>query len=268
MIPTENVYFVHISDTHIGSTTGYSRHGHLALPHAQRIVDIINKLPVQPDFVVHTGDVVSNPSPEAYARAAKTLSRIQVPIYYVNGNHDTAVSIKQHMTMGPKQDLLPNPDKLTYAFEVKGYRFLVLDGKGPEEIQPHGILSADQMEIVQREAQTEGPPLTIFVHFPALPMNSTWMDTNMPLLNGTEFHEALLPARERLRGVFYGHVHHSLQTVRDGIVYTAVRSTFSQFTAWPHEELVQSDFYERPGYNFVHLLPEQTIVHQHTFGLT
>ncbi len=232
------------------------------------MVDIINTLPMQPDFVVHTGDVVSNPSPEAYALAAKTLGRIQVPVYYVNGNHDTAVDIKQHMRMGPKQDLLPDSNVLTYAFEIKGHRFLTLDGKGPDEIQPHGILSAEQLEIVQREAQPEGPPLTVFVHFPTLPLNSNWMDANMPLLNGEAFHQALLPARDRLRGVFYGHVHRSMQTVRDGIVYTAGRSTFSQFTAWPHEELVQADFHERPGYNFVHLLPEQTIVHQHTFGLT
>ncbi|NIR92463.1 MAG: phosphodiesterase, partial [Gammaproteobacteria bacterium] len=58
---------------------------------AQRMVQLINKLPVTPDFVVHTGDVVSDPHPKSYALAAETFAGLQVPIYFVNGNHDTAV---------------------------------------------------------------------------------------------------------------------------------------------------------------------------------
>jgi Icc protein len=103
------------------------------------------------------------------------------------------------------------------------------------------------------------------MHYPTLPMNSIWMDKNMQILNGTAFHQALLPARDRLRGVFYGHVHQSLQTLKDGIVYTAVPSLFAQLSAWPEDATVQEDPDYLPGFNFVHLLPDQTIVHQHTF---
>ncbi|MCP5100880.1 MAG: hypothetical protein GY943_35460, partial [Chloroflexi bacterium] len=75
MKPSEIAYFVHISDTHIGPTADYARHGHAPLPCAQKVVQIINTLPVKPDFVIHTGDIVTDPEPAAYRLAAKTFSQ-------------------------------------------------------------------------------------------------------------------------------------------------------------------------------------------------
>jgi 3',5'-cyclic AMP phosphodiesterase CpdA len=256
---------VHISDTHIGSSAGYSVHGNVPLPCAQRLVDLINNLPVKPDFVMHTGDIVTDPHPDSYALAAETLGALRVPTYYVSGNHDAAQDMRKYLAMGPKKDLIPDLDQLSYAFELKGFRFLVLDARGPHEIDPQGYLSAEQMEIVRAEAQADGPPLVIFIHYPPLPMDSPWMDSNMLVVNGEELHQALRPARKRLRGVFHGHVHNSMQTIRDGISYIAVGSSFSQFTAWPSDEVTGYDAQARPAFNFVHLMPEQTIVHQHTF---
>lgn len=260
------VYFAHISDTHIGPTRDYSRHGHMALPCAEALVDVLNTLPQRPDFVVHSGDVVTDPSDAAYALAAETFARLKLPIYYVTGNHDASADIHRFLPMGPKTDFSTDPDVLSYAFEVRGERFIVLDARGPDEIDPEGVLSAEQLTIVQREATSEGPPLTVFVHFPPLPLNAPWMDANMLIQNGDALHAALLPARDRLRGVFHGHVHQPMQTVRDGIVYSCAPSAFAAFNAWPVDvDRARMDPDFLPGYSFVHLLPQQTIIHHHTF---
>ncbi len=66
------VYFVHLSDTHFGPTKEYSRQGHRSLPYARRVIEMINSLPTQPDFVIHTGDVTTHPTEEAYRLAAET----------------------------------------------------------------------------------------------------------------------------------------------------------------------------------------------------
>jgi Icc protein len=264
-MPIETVYFAHISDTHFGPTPGYSRHGHYPLACTRRLVEMVNSLPTRPDFVVHTGDVVTEPDPAAYRLAAETLSAIEQPVYYVNGNHDTTADINRYLSMGSKVDVGGDPELLSYAFEVKGYRFLVLDARGPDEIDPHGLLPDSQLDVVAQEAQADGPPLVVFIHFPVLPMNSTWMDDNMLILNGEALHEALVPAAGRLRGVFHGHVHQAMQTVRDGILYSSVASAFSQFAAWPGDVVTRYDPDHLPGYSFVHLLPDQTIIHQHTF---
>lgn len=262
---TESAYFVHISDTHFGSTADFTQRGHASMTCAQRMVEIINSMPTRPDFVIHTGDVVADPHPQAYRIAAETLAKLEAPIYYVNGNHDTASDIRRYLPMGPANVTGEDGDRLSYTFEVKGYRFLVLDARGPEEIDPQGLLPDSQLAIVTQEAQPEGPPLTVFVHFPVLPLNSIWMDNNMLIMNGEALHRALQPARRRLRGVFHGHVHQHMQSIRDGIQYFSVASVFSQFAAWPGDEVTGYDLEHDPGYGFVHLLPRQTIVHQHTF---
>ena len=96
-------------------------------------------------------------------------------------------------------------------------------------------------------------------------MNSPWMDQNMLILNGDELHRALLPAVNRLRGVFHGHIHQHMQTVFDGITYVSVASAFSQFGAWPDDVITHFDKDHDPGFAFVHLLEDKTIIHQHTF---
>ena len=73
-------------------------------------------------------------------------------------------------------------------------------------------------------------------------------------------------ARGRLRGVFYGHIHNSMQTVRDGILYCAAASTFAGFTTWPNEEMIRADHDAMPAFNLVQLLPDQTIVQQRPFA--
>lgn len=264
-MPDEIVYFVHMTDTHIGPTADYARHGYLSLPCARRLVRIINTLPVAPDFVMHTGDVVTDPDPDSYELAVDTFSKLKAPIYYVTGNHDAALDVHRYLPMGPKEDVTKDPTLLSYTFEVKGYRFLVLDARGPDSIDPAGLLPEQQLEFVRREAQPDGPPLIVFLHFPILPMNSGWMDANMLVLNGAALHEALLPARPRLRGVFYGHVHQHMQTLRDGILYVATASTFAQLSGWPGEVVSNVIPDAPPAFSFVHLMPEQTIIHQHTF---
>ena len=261
---TRPLYFVHISDTHFGPAKDFTRHGHAPWPCAQALVQIINNLPAKPAFVIHTGDVANNPHPTAYELAAATFAQLSIPIYYVAGNHDDVQDIRHHLPMGQKQDL-DSSQRLSYIFEVAGYRFLVVDAKGPKEIDPNGLLPDSQLEIVRQEAAANGPPLTIFMHFPVLHMDSTWYDENMLVLNGAAFHQALLPARDRLCGVFFGHIHQPMQIMRDGIVYISAASAFSQFAAWPDALDPSTNPEHLPGYNFVHLLPQQTIVHHHTF---
>lgn len=259
------VYFVHITDTHIGPDRGYRRHGHYPYPCAQRVVEIINNLPVQPAFVVHTGDVVYDPDPAAYCLAAEVFSQLQAPVYYAVGNHDRARDLHHFLPMGPKQDLTEDRDTLSYVFDVKGYRFLVVDARGSDEIDPHGFVGEAKLELVRREVTADGLPLTVFTHFPVLLLNSVWMDANMLTIDGHKLHEALLPARERIRGIFYGHVHQPVQTWRDGLLYVGGASVFAQFLAWPDDVDVQFDPDAPPGYGFVHLMPGQTIIHQQTF---
>ncbi len=258
------VCIVHISDTHVGPTPDYRRHGHTALPGARRPVEIVNTLPARPDAVVHTGDIVTHPSDAAYRAAAEVFGELDVPVYYVVGNHDRTQDIRRFLPMGPREELDPGGDLLTYAVTIGGERLLVVDARAPDEMDPHGLVSPRQLEIVRGEAGADGPPLTVFVHFPLWPLNAKWFDANMLIVNAAELHEALLPARDRLRGVFHGHIHMQLQTFRDGILYASTLSTFANFAGWPDDDRPSFPDSE-PGYSVIYLMADQTVVHHHSF---
>ena len=270
--PTDRACIVHISDSHIGPTRDFELHGYASYVCARRLVREINELPVRPDAVVHTGDVVADPSPEAFRLAAEVFGELNAPVYYVAGNHDSRDGIRRHLSMGAHEPLGPGVAgggtgvPLTYAFEVKGTRCLVLDAVGPPEIEPRGRLSEEQLQIVHHEvasAASHGGPLAVFVHYPVWPLDSRWFDKNMLIENGAGLHDALLPARARLRGVFHGHVHMPLACHRDGILYSSVASTVLNFGGWPDDDrprFLDTD----PGFAVLRLLPEQTLVYHHS----
>lgn len=256
----ETVFFAHISDTHFGPIPEYGRHGFLAYPCAVRLVEILNALPVKPDFVVHTGDVATDPDDRSYALADGVFAQMRLPIYYATGNHDTANHIRRFLPMAPRIDLADPDGPLTYAFEVKGQRFLVVDARGPDEIDPRGRLSDAQLAVLDRELGPSGPPLTVFCHFPPLAMGIPWLDETMLIENGAELHRRLVACGPRLRGVFFGHIHQALQYYRDGVLYSAAPSAFAQLGGLPSDTVPRVDGDAPPGYQLVQVTPERTVV--------
>lgn len=257
------IYFIHISDTHIGPTADYSLAGCVTLPNAVRVVEAINALPFLPDFVVHTGDVVTDPDPASYKLAAGVFSKLRFPIYFVTGNHDRSVDIRSYLPTGAKREMLKDESRLTYSFDVEWCRFITLDARGPDEIDPHGILPESHIQLLRNELDATPGPVAMFIHFPPIELDSIWFDRDMLLLNGEKLHETLVPFREKIKGVFFGHVHRGMQILRDGILYSGVASTGRQFNAWPLDEQTRFDQAHPPAFNFVTLLRNQTIIKEH-----
>jgi Icc protein len=264
----EPVYFVHISDTHIGPSREYELYGRNTYACADRVLSAIVSLPRTPDFVVHTGDIVDDPVSDAYRLASTLFARLHIPVYFVTGNHDVAREINAALPLGPTALRTDNVESLFYSFECKGCRFIVMDSRGPDEIDPQGMFPEGQIEFLAAEIRRDTSPFAVFVHFPPLPLDSFWLDTGMLLLNGGELHAALLPVRDRLRGVFFGHVHRGIHQCREGILYSGVGSSFRQFSAWPADQRPLLDDAGLPSFNFVTVVGNTTIVKEHTVWLS
>jgi len=261
----DTVIFAHISDTHLGPTPDYVRYGSATLPCAERLVELLNAAPYPLDFVVHTGDVVTEPDERSFDLAAATFARLRHSLYHVPGNHDDAVLIRKCLPMAPRADLSGDPRLLTYAFEVRGHRFLVVDACGPAEIDPQGLLSPAQVGILDRELVPDGPPLTVFCHFPPLPMGIPWIDETMTILNGMDLHRRLVATGARLRGVFFGHLHQALTFHRDGVLYSCAPSAFAQLGGDATDRVARPDTTPPPGFAVVQVSPERTVVRVHAF---
>ncbi len=258
------LYFLHISDTHIGSTKEYELYGCNSYTNGRRIVDAINALPTQPDFVIHTGDIVFDPNDDAYKLASQVFARLKAPIYFVTGNHDASKSIRQYLKMEKPAFSKDDANVLSYSFQQRGYKFITLDARGPDEIDPHGLLASHQFDFLRSEIAKDQMEFVVFVHFPPFRLDSMWFDESMLLVNGEQLHETLAPVRGRVRGVFFGHVHRGMQLLRDGILYSSVASTIGQFHAWPTDRKLQLDTHHPPCFNFVTLVDGKTIIKEHS----
>ncbi len=262
---SDTVIFAHISDTHFGPDRRHQRYGLDTAAHAERLVDVLNSLPFRLDFVVHTGDVATDPDERAYQLAAEIFRRLQVPAYYVTGNHDSAALIKRYLPMGRRLDLTADPELLSYAFDLRGHRLLVIDARAPAELDPQGLLSDEQLAILDRELTLDGPPLTVFCHFPPLPLGVPWLDRNMLIINGQELHRRLAAIAARLRGVFIGHIHQALSDYRHGVLYSAAPSAFAQLVGSPADEEPAVDTLSPPGFAIVQLDATRTVIRFHAF---
>ncbi|UBF27953.1 metallophosphoesterase [Kovacikia minuta CCNUW1] len=78
--------FVQISDTHIGFNKPANEHVTDTL---QKTIAAINALPVQPAFVVHTGDISHLSKPAEFDQAKQLLSQLKAPLFTLPGEHDT-----------------------------------------------------------------------------------------------------------------------------------------------------------------------------------
>jgi 3',5'-cyclic AMP phosphodiesterase CpdA len=259
------LHFVHISDSHIGQDRDWVTFGNNPFSNLVQVVEAICNLPTPPQFVVHTGDVARRGTEIEYRLAAEALSRIQVPIYFATGNHDDRVCLREHLSMGPKEDLVSDSNLNCYRFTRQDERFLVLDSHQPyEEVGHFGRIGERQLDVVREEVEGQSGPFTVFIHHSPLDMDNKWFDATAGMFDGGELHQVLLPARERLRGVFFGHIHRGTHVHKDGVAYIGVASTSCQFNLWPNEEEVSFDEAHPPCFNFVSLHADRIMVKEHS----
>ena len=106
-----------------------------------------------------------------------------------------------------------------------------------------GTVSDDQLDWLRGIAEADDRrPLVIAVHHNALPTGVPWLNQYMRMANGDAFHAgAAACAGDRIRGVFYGHIHQNSQIIRDGILYSSVLSSWYQIHCWPGQTETSSN---------------------------
>lgn len=256
--------FAHISDTHY-APPDYDRppsrfnpvHGVTAL------IKQVNALTPAPDFILHTGDVAYDPYPDIYDEIKTAFTAFEAPLMYVPGNHDHTATL-QTALMGRTDPTVP----LYHAEERGGIRIIYLDSNDGDTPPPAGHIGAAQLDWLREQLAVDERPLVIAVHHPLVGTGfSEWYDEFMRTDNGDEVHAVLVTAQERIRGVFYGHVHQNITFYRDGLMYSAVNSSWTQFVIRPGQEKEHTlnDTAADPAFNVVTVTKAGTIVQRHTY---
>lgn len=257
--------FIHITDTHVGSLPEFKLRGVETLTALNRLIDHLLALPFQPDFYLHTGDIVEDRSEAAYAIAKTAFAKLPRPVHYVVGNHDHSERM-QRVLLG-----IDNPTpRYDYQFTANGIQFAVFDTHH-DTLDPNGMLLPAQIAALRKICTPDGPPLVLITHHQPVALDTYWLDNGAPrwgeqyfmkIGNSDEFVEALRPARNRIRGVFFGHVHRSFQVMHEGILYASAASVAVQFRSFaPDADALHCD--DLPGYSTVTIDDQSTIIRQY-----
>lgn len=258
--------FIHIGDTHISPDPDYS------LPYAdytplegtKALVNSLQVLPFEVDFILHTGDVVYDPHESAYATAKDLFAPLNMPIYYIAGNHDHNDGLQRQLLGREPSDIIPN---LHYEVEVNGVQMICVDSNGPAQV-PAGYVPDDQLEWLDRLCTADDDrPLVIAIHHNPLPVGVPFLDDAMLITNGLDFHNIVKKAGSRLVGVFHGHIHQSTTTYREGVMYSSTASSWVQLHSYPGMTEPESDTNARPSYSVVLVKPNQSFVRRYWFDV-
>ena len=208
--------FLQISDSHMGFDKPANPNAKGTLEEA---IGRIKALPVQPAFMIHTGDITHLSKVSEFDDAEKIISDARLDVHYVPGEHDVIdPEIKLYKerygrgTKGPGY----------YSFDANGVHFIGLVNVANLKGGGMGSLGDEQLEWVEGElkGRSASTPIVVFAHIPLWTVYPEWGW-------GTEDSGRALSYMKRFGSVtvLNGHIHQVMQKVEGNVTFHTARST-------------------------------------------
>ncbi len=213
--------FLHISDLHILAEEERRQYGADTGAILRQAVPLMNAL--RPDFIIASGDLISDESEDSYRRLQSLLKSVEAPLHFMMGNHDERAAFRRVFS----PDEPPSADPVREAFERGGVRFLLLDSVLPGKVE--GWISPRQLDWLDRElAARPDRPAWVFLHHQPLPIYIRWLDA-LGLRNREEF-LSVLARHPQVQVISYGHVHQVRRWRHRGVLFLSVPALAFQFS--------------------------------------
>ena len=205
-------FFVQLSDTHWGYNGPANPDARGTLPKA---IAAVNALPVDPDFIVFTGDLTqltldAKVRRERMAEFREQIGALRVRnIHFLPGEHDASAD---------HGDAFREFFGAThYSFDHKGVHFVALDNVS----DPTGSLGDEQISWLEKDlgGRSKDVPVVVLTHRPLFDLQPQW---GWATRDGAKA-LAILQAYPRVT-VFYGHIHQENQHMTGHIPHYAARS--------------------------------------------
>ncbi|HYV39220.1 MAG TPA: metallophosphoesterase [Gemmataceae bacterium] len=181
----------------------------------ERAIDQLNIL--QPEFVISVGDLIEgyttdvNKINKEWTDMAKTIAKLQVPFFYLPGNHDVTNTVMEKQWQ-------EKFGRLYYYFKYKDVLFLMLNSEDDPGKETKGKFGPQQVtEVKKILADNKDVRWTlVFLHTPL------WHNKNAAKLRWTEIENAL---QGRRFTVFAGHEHKYVREIRNGSKFYTFATT-------------------------------------------
>jgi len=213
--------FVQISDSHIGFDKAANAD---VTATCQAATDKINALPVEPDLIIHTGDLTHLSKPGEFDTLNQVLKGAKPKqVFYVPGEHDVSVD--------NGEQFLQRYGKGTkgagwHSFDHKGVHFVGLVNVLNLKAGGLGNLGAEQLEWLEDDlrGRASSTPIVLFAHIPLWAVYPEWGW-------GTQDSAQALSYLKRFGSVtvLNGHIHQIMQKVEGNVTFhTAMATAFPQ----------------------------------------
>ena len=209
----ETFFFVQLSDTHWGFQ------GPVVNPDPRgtlpKAIAAVNALPIEPDFVIFTGDLTHTTDDPAERRKRLTEFREQASalknpnVRYMAGEHDASLDRGEAW----KEFF----GKTYYTFDHKGVHFVCLDNVS----DPAARIGDEQLDWLRDDLarQDKDARIVVFTHRPLFDLMPQW---DWATRDGAQAIDLLMPHKNVT--VFYGHIHQEHHQMTGHIAHHSAKS--------------------------------------------
>ena len=215
-----------ITDFHITTPDQDVDRRYRTAEHLKAAVAHVNALPVRPDVVVATGDLVHHGSVPEYERLRGLLEPLAMPIYLIPGNHDDRANLRAVFSDHP---YLPRQGSfLHYLVEEYPLRLLALDTVVPGEMG--GALCEARLAWIEaRLSASTARPTFVFMHHPPFRTGVGWTDgEGASGLGGAAAFADLVARHPEIERIVCGHLHRPIEARWGGTMASTAPATAHQ----------------------------------------
>jgi 3',5'-cyclic AMP phosphodiesterase CpdA len=175
-------------------------------------------------FVTITGDLSHRGDVASYERLRDALAGYPLPVHMTLGNHDNRDNFRQ---VFPAAALSPG-GFVQSAIEGTDARVLLLDSLDHREGIDSGVLCQRRLDwLAAQLAHDDARPVLIGLHHPPFPIGFDGGVDVISLIEPERLWAVLAPYREKVRHLFFGHVHRPTAGNWHGIpISTAFGTTY------------------------------------------
>ena len=213
--------FVQISDSHMGFSKPANPD---VVSTLQAAVQKINALQVEPEFILHTGDISHLSKPGEFDTVDQILKSARPQnVFFVPGEHDVLEDDGQQYRERYGKNTQGSG---WYSFDMKGVHFIGLVNVMNLKAGGLGTLGAEQLEWLEGDTKhlSKSRPIVVFAHIPLWSVYPEWGW-------GTEDSALALSYLKRFGSVtvLNGHIHQTMQKVEGNVTFhTAASTAFPQ----------------------------------------
>jgi 3',5'-cyclic-AMP phosphodiesterase len=241
-MPNSPLLIAQLTDTHLFADGRQEMLGCRTNSSFASVIAAIAQLQPRPDLLLLTGDLSQDETQESYLYLRSRLDPLQIPTYWIPGNHDQGLSDMEQVL---------NSAIISTAkeFQQGSWNFILLNTMMLGKVQ--GRLSIAELTRLEQQLQEHFQPALVLLHHPPLPVGAACMD-KIRLENSGELF-AILDRFPHVKIVLFGHIHHATEQLRGNVRYIGTPSTCVQLK--PGSEVFTIDD-QPPGFRLLRLYPD------------